>query len=352
MAYPANTKTWQLQINQTVALSASATVHNQEIANKIKNLLIGFPTLPWTVRYSCNAGIASGVNYGAAGVAGDGVDRWAISNAVLTSAAGVITVSNDVNVAAAATRHSWIVLRQTGIATNFEICLDLNGSAGSTTGSIVASFSAGFTGGSATARPTATDEVTLISANTWGLGTNVQHIIHAWQSTDGACTRLQAWSGGTTNDLFLVLDKGQSPVSGWTNPATLIAIRTNFAGQIASSFANITAANVVKMMGAGSVQFSGSLTYEQTSAGALQSLASVGTAPNTFDTAWPVLPMGVCAQAASGAGRLCNLFDIWYKPSGITDSDTFPSSATARDQAALGGVVLPWTGTSTVPLIA
>ena len=166
MALPVLAKTWQFQVNGTLPMlpGSKALIQNTALVFAIKNGLVGFGTAPWVVRYSCNSVTA--------GTAGDGVDRWA-------------TVANLVwNNAGAA--HSWMVLRQTGIHSTYEILLSLEPL--SSTNLIVAQSDVGFTGGTTTARPTATDEYILGTANmTPSILTTIR--THFMQSTDGAKSR-------------------------------------------------------------------------------------------------------------------------------------------------------------------
>src|SRR5260221_8977750 len=120
---PTFAKTWQFNVNNRVLTSelSGATgqnVHGQMIVLAIKNSLKGFANSPWTVQFSSNCGNngAGSAASGTAGTAGDLVDRWTIGN----TASGANS-TNDLNFAAAWSRHSWMVLRQTGILSNYEL---------------------------------------------------------------------------------------------------------------------------------------------------------------------------------------------------------------------------------------
>ena len=364
MSFPSPVKTWQFTVNQTLVVSASATIHAQKSINKIVKMMQGVGTNPWVAITSSNCGIVSGVPndaaHGGGGAVGSG-DRWTIDGNVLTQAGGVITVDNDVNFAAAGTRHSWIVLRQTGLATNFEVCFDLSGSAGA--GTITFSPSAGFTGGTATDRPTATDEVRILggaSAATFLPSENTQRVFHYTQSTDGQCSRLWVWQSGTTNRLFLMFDKAQHPISGWTNPVYVFVESTTTGndGTIASSSTNFYAnrrfrsridANTVALIG---------FTHDFWSSG-----SAVRSLPiNTFSAEWPVCPIAIaCSTNASSdgggsgsasvvppaIGRIGNVFDMWWRPASLATGDSFPNNAATRQYMSIGDIVVPWVGDGT-----
>ena len=344
MPFPVFAKTWQFDINNALPMETSGRVNAQVLIKTIKDIMKGFSSNPWTVQYSCNAannGPAAAAS-GAAGTAGDGVDRWTVANT-----ADGANSTNDVCFNTAGNRHGWFVLRQTGIGTNFEVCFDLNNN-GTSSMSVIISPSAGFTGGTATARPTATDETVLFNGgNLFQSTANQRHVVHGWQSSDGQCTRIAVWTAGSTNDLFIIFDKGQNPVGGWTTPSFFCVAQ-------GATFTNLGTGTVIKMRGAGATpNFGGTFTSETYANGTqLRSATGIGTNPNTFNDEWPVLPMGVAASATGNAGRLCNVYDLWWKPDGINNGDTMPYDLDARSLVALGHIILPWPGDSTVPLLA
>src|SRR4051812_42695947 len=122
MALPSLTKTWNFLVNALIPATGSSLNDNRTLLKSIKDALKGSGT--WTDSAGANLG---GAPAGAwttrywwdsvtAGTAGDGVDRWgAIGNLVWANAGSA---------------HSWYALRQTGIATNFEVlfsCENANG---------------------------------------------------------------------------------------------------------------------------------------------------------------------------------------------------------------------------------
>ncbi len=347
MAFQANAKTWQVVANQTLLTDTSAGIHTTRTLNKIKSILTSsFTAHPWTVPLCSNAGVVSAVNYGTTGTS----DLWVIDNQVLTQSGGVITVPQDINGAAAGVRHSWIVLRNTSIATNFEICFDVLNSSGQC--SMIVSPAAGFTGGSVTARPTATDEKSVLTT-LLQTQINTTHQLHAWQSSDGQCNRIMCWTGGTHNNVWLQFDLAQNPVTNWTNPCVYAGLNTAAVSGQCTAFAVMAAVTTFNMRGLGPANFQGSATFEAYSTNtALPTAVAIGAATNAFDNSWPVMPMGLASNAAGNTGRIGNLYDMWHAPIGIPDGNTFPSSCTARTHVKLGGLILPWTGDSTMPLIA
>lgn len=359
MAFPALTKTWQFTVNQTLAVSASAAIHQQRSINQIVKMMQGAALNPWVAITSSNAGIVGGVNYGGTGSG----DLWVIDNATLAQAAGVITVPNDVNYNT--NRHSWIVLRQTGIASNFEVCFDLSSV---TPGSMTIAFSpsAGFTGGTATARPTATDEIRIVggsSAASVFSNVNTQRVFHYMQSTDGQCSRLWVWRSGTINEVCLLFEMPKNPVSGC--PALVFAesIVTGSDATVTSSVTNFYVGRRFRGRVSSDTVLLAGLTAEAYSNGTLlRSATGIGSAVNTFSGEWPVLPLGVATNAtattdggSSGSqptvpppfGRIANLHDMWWRPSGLATGDSFPNNPATRQFMSIGDIVVPWVGDAT-----
>lgn len=320
MALPVLAKTWQHNINQLVTAQGTELDTGEKVMFTIKNSLLNFALSPWTCSGSSNSSVA----------ALDGVDR-------------IITTANIVGSAGA---HSWIVLRQTGIATNYEICIDWssNSSNGIT---LIVSPSAGFTGGTTTARPTATDESIVINQTFFFSGTDSNHQVHVMQSTDGACTRVIVWRGGTNLCTFMIFDKPVNTVTGWTNPSVTYAIGNT--SSIAITYSSLTIGT--NSIGRGSGAFTARWSGESFGSTLLAELTDIGTVVNSFENAWAFFPIGIASTTASNRGRHGSLADIWWKPTGISDADTFPNDANNRQFVAFGCLILPWTGGTDVPLI-
>lgn len=306
MPLPSLSKTWQHTVNQSAAAQGSGGLTNRNLLRLIKNALIGFASNPWTVRSSSNGTVANSS------------DNWG-SAADMVGAGGA---------------HAWMVLRQTGIATNFELCIDCN-SNGTSNLTVVVSPSAGFTGGSTTARPTATDEIVLLSAATWtNNASDITIRYSVSQSTDGQCTRVWGAAGGSVA-FFWVFDKPADPVTGWTNPSVSWAI----AG--APTFSSIVSTSAGRMR-------SGSTT------GSLQLLCDGGTTIAPNDTAWanvaneisnewPLFPASFACTTSTIRGRHGRFFDLWAGSAALASGDTYPGDGSASF-VQVGIVVLPWNG--------
>lgn len=321
MPLPTLTKTWQFQVNQTMTGAAGSALDlNRTWVRGLKDTLMGFASSPWTMRYSCNSVTA--------GTAGDGVDR--------------ITTNANLVWANAGVAHSWYVLRQTGIASNFELLVSCENSAASGTSLIIAvSPSAGFTGGSTTARPTATDENVLATA--WGNGsTGVTYRVHAQMSSDGQCTRVSTWNAGAQFNL-LKLEKPYLPTTGWTNPSVVYANQSITSHNMATLCA--TVGNMrARINGTDSAIVA---TVEGTNSGPVPS-STFGTLANEITNEWPIFPIGFGSVTVGSRGRHGTFQDLWFGSTNANSGDTYPNAPTNLF-AQLGNLVWPWNG-STVSL--
>ena len=315
MAIPILTKTWQFDVNQSVTAQGSALATMRRVMRTIVDSLVGFATLPWVVRGSSDSVAA----------AMDSTNRW-LADANLVWSGGT---------------HSWIVLRQTGVSATFEICIDLSsGSAGIIT---VAFSSTGFTGGTTSARPTAADEVVSLSANQWCTGTDVAHVVHAMQSTDGKATRVAVCAQSTTLATFFLFDSPLDPVTNWADPVVVHTkgIGSGFVITLATMNTSTTA------WGYQTVAMPLYFTRGGFAGYSMASTSSIGGVGNEISGEWDLPGMGVACSTAGKRGRHGGLADIWWKPEGIGHGDTGPNDVT-RQFVAMGGVFLPWDGSVVV----
>ena len=241
--------------------------------------------------------------------------------------------------------HSWIVLKQAG-ANNAQICIDLNGSTNANNVSVVYSPGAGFTGGSTTARPTATDQQVLLNQTSMFAGADANIVWHLLQSTDGQITRLLIMSGNIMYG-FMAIDVPVIPgdLTMWTPLNSAVALGYN----AQPTYANLsTAANtyckingVITALNWTSECFGGSplpttMTFSD---------------DNTAD--WPLWPIGLYSASPPNRGHKGNLTDIWWGASINTIGSNYPQvgGGTSYQFAQFGGLVIPW-NSSTAPLTA
>ena len=321
MPLPTPVKNWQYQVNQTVLTTGVSSSDFQTLWLKILNLLLGFTTNPWTmVQCSDGAGTVSSSN-------------------ILTTIAKFVWATQGTN-------HTWFVLKQTGVGSNFEVCFDL---AASSRNNAVISFSpnAGFTGGTATAAPTATDEVFLVGtahnapAAYTGTGLSssavTQFEVHALQSTDGQCTRLvmETYSSGGYAGFFALFDKPNNPVTGtpgWANPCVGI---WSVVSMTPANF-NTSSSNGCKGRANGVV-----MPLFLTSLGIQTGLPITRqTVQSDVSGEFPITAIGLFSATTSAKGRHGSLYDLWWVDVSVNNGDAFYSKGTSL--RAVGQILIPW----------
>jgi hypothetical protein len=236
--------------------------------------------------------------------------------------------------------HSWIVLRQTGLVANCELCIDL-GSSDSRDGSIVISRAAGFAGGTVSSRPTAVDEITLVSGSFWGTpDSGFDSKLNVQMSTDGACTR--AWfmldAGGYSVTRWIMFDKVKSASPSWTTPIMWMWTNTSAEGATEK-----TLTQNVPGYGYSGVLFPVALAAEgdRDDAGVGTIFATV----NDISSEWTIRPI-VLVNEPARPGRHGVLYDLWYSKAaagGNTLGSNFPVGG-ARDFMQINHVLVPWGG--------
>ena len=330
MALPTVTKTYQYNVNNVNYAAATDTENFQRVLLALKNALIGFGTLPWTVVGSSNSSTA----------AMDASDRWS-------------TFTNLVwNTSAAA--RSWIVLKNTGLAANFQMLLALTSNSASNEYAmdIVVSPSAGFTGSSTTARPTATDEVVMRSGSgglSWigNFATNgFTTIHHVMKSTDGEVTR---WVICNANNVvsFFSIEKAADPVTGWTVPVVTTSVLNTTTTVDHPTYANL---NDLATSTTGFLSTT-AIPLFWTSEGFIAATngEQLNVVPNEISNEWMLGPVGLVSTTVGKRGRHGRLYDIWWTSTLQQTGMTFPNDAT-RTFVAFGDIAIPWNGT--IPVIS
>lgn len=325
MTLPTKVKTWQYSVNNlnTVVPGDTIVTVNQRLLFGIKTALISMATNPWTV-VSSSDGVTAGAG-----------DKW------LTSA--------NLNWNSAGSAHSWIVLKQTGVAANYQIMLGCTAGTSTTTYnmSIAVSPSAGFTGSSITADPTATDQINLASGALWANGNTIANsVYHVMQSTDGQITRVLITAHGFLSG-FWNFERPFNPATGWSNPCIQLLSAT---GTITSNAATYTLLNGTanSLFRHVSTNYSAYLTSEgfiNTHSG-----GQLSVAPNDLDHEFSFWPIGIMSTTSGARGRHGGLTDLyWGLPGTHPTGTTFPHTL-AHTWAQFSHLIFPWNGTR--PLVA
>jgi len=318
MTLPVTVKTWQYNVNQRISAQGTYAANSQKMMRTIVNSLIGFANHAWTTCYSCNGTTA--------GTAGDTVNRWTSDGYLVWNNAG--------------SAHSWWVGKQTGISSNFQVCIDLNSSF-SYNATIVISNSAGFTGGSTTARPTATDEIVLLTTSVWGSNTtDKDQIVHVLQSTDGYCTRVLLYDTSVCKGYWM-FDTPINTVSGWTNPNICTILGSS------SSTGVVTLSNLYTTANCHGYGVSAMTLFLTCEGGGGSPLTSLVNSANDLGGSFPMFPIGIASTTASNRGRHGSMIDLWYGSSAIADGDSYPGNNSCQFLQN-GLLIQPWNGSSPV----
>jgi hypothetical protein len=341
MTNPTIQKTWEFALNglalqSTDQGSTAAHLDRRETMLGIKQMLTntgswtGTFTAPWTVVSSSNGSTA-----GAS-------DNW-------NTAADLVWRDED----STGTNFGWIVLRQTGISTTFELLIALESDTVNDDGSqIYASVAqAGFTGGTTNTAPTATDERILRDDNGlgnghWGTGadaastTNIRY--HVMMSSDGECTRVLIFMDKIVTGFWL-FDVPDNPATGWTNPYVAVVYGQN------NSTTNVTQYGLwydsANMLG----RYSGTDTTVYLSG---EGIANSGVGEflkaNQVDNTWIASEMGVVSQTSTFTGRMGTMYDLWWGGSFSSSEATgrlYPETGT-KLYVQVKDMIFPWDGTS------
>lgn len=213
-----HTRTWQFRVNRLNAPSATALATNRTHMIEVVEGFLGRGSWVdkdgaasasagnWSVWGSCDGAGNFGNN--------DGVNRWDTTGALDPT---------KLVWAAAASNHSWIVLKQTGIDTNFSICVDLS-NANSYIATVVVAFTGFNSDGTATARPTPISGQTLISNTDWGgINGTSPSILNCAKCTDGKGFRF--WSYRSSSCVqFWNFEVPDPVVANFTTPSVAQAV--------------------------------------------------------------------------------------------------------------------------------
>jgi hypothetical protein len=353
MALPTLVKDYQVIANQTIAGDAtvdSGTNSHRDRRNllmAIKNQLIASGTsdvgptpggaiTAWAVEYSCDGSTA--------GSAGDNVDRWTDANTDL-----IFNTSGNA--------HSWMVLSQSGLG--IEVCIDLVQNSNSNDGAemtVVVSAGAGFTGGSTTARPTATDELGLRDATQWGSGGNAggahAYVWHMWRTEDGEVTYLVIYY----NDVplgFWCFAAPQNPSSGWSGTQFVAAVygqnsdvleSLNYNDWYDAASMRTYRANRISTADAYNIT---SLYFSADTFGG-GPFGQVLTTANDLTGEYSLGEIGLVCLESNFRGRMGTMFDLYWGQDALGNpADNYPSGG-SKTWVQFGDLVFPWDGATPV----
>lgn len=331
MALPTLVRTWQFRPNQAI-FEASSLLTGAKILFRIKESLLGggtgwldsagaavvTPAVTWAVRGSSNA-----VTFVAPG--GGSPDKW-VTEADVVSGFG---------------SRSWIVLRNTALGAQYEVCWDFRSSA-SQSFEVFISPGGLFTGGSLSARPTASDEIAMPSSVAGNTSTNTNHQLHIVKDTAGLSTRVFLLRNGILA-MVMLLEKPANVVSGWSAANYAAALSTGTAvppqqGTYAQLFSDISVAGRSVGLAGTTIQIYMTCEGSQSGTNALVP-QKVGQSP--FSLEYPLFPIGIASLTPANASRLGSMVDLYASVAGLSDGTTYPASS-GKTWVTFGNTVHPW----------
>lgn len=310
MTLPLPSRTWTITRDRTVAQQGTSGDTNKRMTRVLVEDLITFGGM--TTDFSCDSNVA--------GTKGDGVNRWDSDSDIVGNTPG--------------NAHSWYVGILHGGANGY-VCIDKDSSSdggGGAPGSVYWSPAAGFTGGTTTARPTATDEQEITtSTQMWNTG-NGSYTYHLWrcdtsgqESTRVACIHSTNANGP---DNIITFERASSTPTAWS-PPNIATFRSGGAGSVADR---------------GAWTASG---WKARVSGTNRSPILVGdTPPTTTDVDGDVLLVPVGLNDAT-VGRLGFVADWHMVQDGATNLSTFSDTGGLRGWIVLDEIVWPWDRSST-----
>ena len=321
MPVPTAEKTWQFDVGNLVPYVSEDNT-NKNTLLLWKNVMIGFASNPWQVMASSDGSSAGH----------DMVDRW-------------IDIG-DLVYAGSSSPRSWIVLRQSGINTKFEILIECTpgGGFGSRGIEMFVSFSQGFgaanggTDGTTTSVPTATDQSTVHDSNQFQTLTgSTNNYIHGMMSSDGESTRIYTCRNNWVHVIF-GFDKPKNTIAGWTNPACAWYAVSNQT-QV-GTYGEFNDSAFVRVRYGGN-NYS---AYMSTMGDSGQAHGQLLTVANELTGEWELTPAGLYVDDTGFIGRIGDLYDFYYCSTALTPGDTFPDSGDPPEHrwACWGDVVGPW----------
>jgi hypothetical protein len=340
MSLPTLTKTWNTAtVNLSVVTNASGLTLGRPWARAFKERMKALPNFPPTIKGSSNA-VTAGM---------DGTDR-------LAADADYVWVQTSGN-------HSWWVFEypqiNDGAGHKLQVCFDLTGN-GTSSGSrwqLYASPVAGFTGGSISARPTATDEVPIVTSD-WA-APSVVHRLNFICSTDGTIFHFLSVTGNLPSCWLMVakpfptIDAVPAQAGGWNYPwLVATSCATGQSAMTAAFLYSVYGTGVNQKYYARHAATTIAFGFEPEGGKTLLQSGGMANGPHGVSGVNPILGFGIWSNTPGVGGRYGFIPDAYA----IGDSSYAGYGATVgaddnhRQWLVAGSMLLPWTNDATVPL--
>jgi hypothetical protein len=362
MALPTLVKDYEVNANNTIAadntIDAGTNSHRdrRNLMLAIHDALIaagtsdvgptpGGPITAWTVTQSSD------------GTTADTNDNW---NSAIT----------DLIWNTSGNAHSWCVFQQTGLATNFQVCIDLlqtsNGNDGS---EITVEISPGGfnTDGTTTTRPTPTttnDSVQILDTDWWGSGSNGgagrAFVWNMWRTEDGEVTYVVIYHADNALGLW-VFAKPQNPSGSWDGTQFVCCVEGDNSNTVEAPTivnfydnARLYTYRADRLSVAADPAVTTVNTFNQTTL--YMTAATFGGGPfgqeltttNDITGEYAVGAIGLASIEPGFVGRMGSMFDIYWGQDVLGQpADNYPSGG-SKIWVQFASIIFPWDGAAPV----
>lgn len=265
------------------------------------------------------------------------------SDSINSNMSGTDLLIEPGNIVQGAGNHSWIVLQQPeqGLSPGFlQVCFDWNSLNYSMT--MAFSVSVGFSGGSISARPTATDEIIVLSSTQVfsNSASNGSCGVNCLKSSDGKSTRIIITRDSIleTRALWMFEELGEVESYWTTKSVVYIAPCTH---------ASIAGASNLFCYQIPGIEHKGRMTWASMSGYALSQLEAKSSLHRPdYGGGWSVFPCGYCIDTGTSKGKVGRFIDFWAAPYTMPTGEYLGAVSGGNFQIVnIGGLVFPWIGT-------
>lgn len=336
MALPTLTKTWRFRVNENIPSASPIATQNADHMIRLIDAMLGGGS--WTDSAGAPAAVSN---------------PWTVvaSNGRLTGpSVGFNVLTSISELVWATTGNQWWIILERVDGVQVMIGCPTN----ATSYNMEMAFSVGglFSGGTATALPTAPDQVVWSTNGAWNTSTVADCVMHVLHSTDGLETRIIFCQGGGTI-ASIIFGNIRDPEDGIASPFYVFAIAsgiaslpTNHSITGSGGIMHGTAANFWMRHASTSVRLT--LTVPAHGSGGAYLPTNGILVANEFQAVpkWLLIEPEVWGYTTiGGRGHAGELHDIWvpnWSPRSM--GDQYPGDGT-RQFAQLGYLAYPWNGT-------
>lgn len=275
----------------------------------------------------------------------DGVDRWSSNGSIVWN-----TPTGN---------RSWIVLRQTGVSSKFEVLLSCESSSSAAKHklTVVVSPREGFgvsnggTDGSLNTRPTALDQIVVGNQIDWGATSSatVPVRFHISMSDDGSDTRIFFTRNNVLAGMWMFSTATPNDSLAWPNPSVSL---------VKADSQPTPGADVISRFSLMNNQFLFARIADITGCSLACTAESVGggtifdvqTIKNQTTGKWPVGEIGLYSTSNLDVGHHGSLIDMFWVPAVLFPTTILSDAFAGYEWRKLGPFATPWPGNTNIEM--